>query len=188
MRVRADAGAGAGAAGDRVRRGHERIRAVIDVEQRALRAFEEDRTAVRERRVEEQRGVGDVRLEALPRRPGTRRSTSSASSVAEVVELRAGGSSRRARRSTFVRRILLVGEVPHADADARDLVHVGGADAAPRGADLVARRAGARAQPSRSRWYGMIRCALLADAQAVDVAMPSASQLVDLAEAGRAGR
>ena len=43
--LRADAGAGAGAAGHEVRAGDERIGAVVDVEQRALRALEDDRAA-----------------------------------------------------------------------------------------------------------------------------------------------
>jgi hypothetical protein len=40
--ARARAGAGRRVAGGRVRRGDERIRAVVDVEQRALRALEQD--------------------------------------------------------------------------------------------------------------------------------------------------
>ena len=43
--LRPDAGADARGARDRVRRGDERIRAVVDVEQRALRALEQDRLA-----------------------------------------------------------------------------------------------------------------------------------------------
>ena len=44
-RRRAEAGAGRGGAGDGVGRGDERIGAVIDVEQHALRAFEQDAAA-----------------------------------------------------------------------------------------------------------------------------------------------
>ena len=49
MSRRADAGADAGRAGDRVGGGDERIGAVVDVEQRALGALEEDVAAGVER-------------------------------------------------------------------------------------------------------------------------------------------
>ena len=67
---RADPAAGAGAAGDRVRRGHERVGAVVEVEQRALGALEQDVVAARERVLDEPRRVGEVRREALA--PGER--------------------------------------------------------------------------------------------------------------------
>src|SRR5580698_6503016 len=54
-------GADTGAARGRVRRGDERIGAVIDVEQRTLRALEEHGRALVERLAEDQAGVGDVR-------------------------------------------------------------------------------------------------------------------------------
>ena len=50
---------------DRVRRGDERIRAVVEVEQRRLRALEQHVLAVVERAVDEQRDVADVRREPL---------------------------------------------------------------------------------------------------------------------------
>ena len=62
---RPDPDARRGGARDRVRRGDERIRAVVEVEQRPLRAFEEDPLALAERRVDEERRVRDVRPEAL---------------------------------------------------------------------------------------------------------------------------
>ena len=62
---RPDAGAGRGAAGDRVGRGDERIGAVVDVEQRALAALEQHVLARVERLVQQQAGVGDVRAEPL---------------------------------------------------------------------------------------------------------------------------
>ena len=58
--ARPDAGAGAGAAGHRVRRGHERIGAVVEVEEGGLGAFEQDVLAGLERLVHEPDGVGDV--------------------------------------------------------------------------------------------------------------------------------
>ena len=45
QRARAQAGAGGGRARDRVRRGHERVGAVVDVEHRSLRALEENALA-----------------------------------------------------------------------------------------------------------------------------------------------
>ena len=54
-------GTGAGAARGRVGGGDEGIRAVVDVEQRALAALEEDDLALVDGVVEDQRGVGDVR-------------------------------------------------------------------------------------------------------------------------------
>src|SRR5690606_26343153 len=44
-RLRPHAGAGSGLTGDRIGRGDERIGAVVDIEQRALRAFEQDALA-----------------------------------------------------------------------------------------------------------------------------------------------
>src|SRR5205814_8331035 len=57
---RPDADAGRRAASNRRRRGHERIRAVVDVEERAVRALEEDALARPERPVDEERRVRDV--------------------------------------------------------------------------------------------------------------------------------
>ena len=56
----ADAGPGAGSAGDRVRRGHVGIRAVVEVEEGGLRALEEDVLAGLQGVVDEPDGVGDV--------------------------------------------------------------------------------------------------------------------------------
>ena len=81
--IRADPEAHGRAGRDRARRGDERIRAVIEVEQRALRALEEDALAVAQRPVDEERRVGDVRREPLrvlrgtPRRPPRRANGSS---------------------------------------------------------------------------------------------------------------
>ncbi len=53
------------AGGDRARRGDERIRPVVEVEQRALRAFEEDAFAGPERSVDEERRVRDAGRDPL---------------------------------------------------------------------------------------------------------------------------
>src|SRR4051794_8224066 len=63
--ARADAGADARGARHRVRRRHERIGPVVDVEQRALGALEDDDAAVVQRAVSQCRRVGDELLEAM---------------------------------------------------------------------------------------------------------------------------
>src|SRR5512145_117043 len=68
--VRADARAGRRGAGDAVRRGDERVRAVVDVEERALRAFEEQVLSGAVRMVEGTWHVGDQRREARGERKG----------------------------------------------------------------------------------------------------------------------
>ena len=63
--VRRHARAGAGAARGGVRGGHERIGAVIDVQERALRAFEQDVLAAPHGLVQQDDRVGDERLEVI---------------------------------------------------------------------------------------------------------------------------
>ena len=62
---RADAATGAGAAGHGVGGGHEGVGAVVEVQQRALGALEEDVVAAPERVLDEPGGVVEVRAEAL---------------------------------------------------------------------------------------------------------------------------
>jgi hypothetical protein len=62
---RADSDPRAGAAGDRRRRGDERVGAVVDVEQGSVAAFEQHAAAVSECPVDEERGVGEVRPQPL---------------------------------------------------------------------------------------------------------------------------
>ena len=133
---RADAGAGADAAGDRVGRRHERVGAVVDVEHRRLGALEQHRLAVVERLVEQQRGVGDqrpqpvgVRQQLLDDRVDVDR--------APVVDLGEQLVLHLERRLDLLAQDLLVEEVGDPDADAVDLVGVRRADAAAGRADLV---------------------------------------------------
>ena len=77
--ARADAGARAHAARDRVARRHVRIRAVVEVEERRLRALEQHPLLGVERLVHEVHGVVDHRLEARHERRGSARQISSAS-------------------------------------------------------------------------------------------------------------
>ena len=120
---------------DRVRGGHERIRAVVDVQQRALGALEEHVGVGVEHVPGEPRGVGHVlrdpvavgqvvlghRLQVELRRLRVR-------AQLEPLGLHRGDD--------LLLEDLLVEQVLHADAEPRRLVGVAGADAAPRGADL----------------------------------------------------
>ena len=129
-----DARADARRAGDRVRRGDERIGAVIEVEQRALGALEQHRRAAVERVPAQPRGVGDVGLQPV--------------AVGHVllghrVQVEIGILRERAqqlalglqRGHDLLAQDLLVEEVLHADAEPRRLVRVAGADSASRGPD-----------------------------------------------------
>lgn len=60
-------GSGAGAAGDRVAARDERIGAVVDIEQRGLRAFAEDLPAGFDRVVDQINGVADIILQVVGR-------------------------------------------------------------------------------------------------------------------------
>ena len=90
MRVevaRADAGAHARAAGGRVRRRDERIGAVVEVEERGLRAFQQQRVVAVERLVQHLDGVAHVRARGGRRARlncATMASTSSASPPSAV--------------------------------------------------------------------------------------------------------
>ncbi|OPZ46035.1 MAG: hypothetical protein BWY94_00927 [Actinobacteria bacterium ADurb.BinA094] len=131
----ADAGAGARRSGDRVAARDEGVGAEVDVEQRPLGALEEHVLALVQRRVDEQAGVADEGLEALP--------------VGQQL-LRHLGRVEHADLVALQQEVLLaqrgvdlaaqdlgVEQVLHADADARVFVHVAGSDAAAGGADLV---------------------------------------------------
>ena len=125
------------APGERVGGGDERIGAVVDVEHRALRALEDHPLAVVEHLPHQLRGVGDVLLEAV--------------AVGEVFLGHRVQVERRVllerpqrqplglhRRDDLLLQDLLVEQVLDADAQARRLVGVAGADAPARRADLQA--------------------------------------------------
>ena len=123
------------APGDRVRRGDERIRAVVDVEQRALRALEQDDAVVVERAVGQRRRVGDELLQAMAEREVL---------VAHRLEVQPRVARERPqaqalrleRGHDLLLEDLLVEHVLHADPEARGLVGVAGPDPALRRADL----------------------------------------------------
>jgi hypothetical protein len=131
----ADADPGRGRAGYGVRRGDEGIRAVVEVEQRALGSLEQDALARGEGLVDEERGVRDER----PQPPR--------------VALVAGGDVLEGERLVVVHALqpdVLLGEggldllaqdlrveqVLDADPDPGGLVGVGRPDPTPSGADL----------------------------------------------------
>ena len=89
-RGRADAQAGARAARRRRRRRHERIRAVVDVQQHALRALEHDVVAAHDRVVHQLRGVARCTA-AAPRR-------ARGSAAAISVGVGRGAAQRREQR------------------------------------------------------------------------------------------
>ena len=131
----ADARADRGAACRRVRAGHVGVGAVVDVEQRALAALEQDRLAALERLVEQQAGVGDPVGEAAP---VLQHRVDDLVDVqrAPVVDLHQDLVLQLERGLDLLVEDLLVEHVRDPDADARDLVLVGRADAAAGGADL----------------------------------------------------
>ena len=136
--------AGGGLARHAVRRRDVRIRAVVHVEERRLRAFEEDRAALADERVHLRRDVRDHRLDARGERERV---------VERLLEIDRRRLEVMAQHEVVVVEHLaqLRGEalarvqVLHADRAPRDLVLVRGPDAAPRGAELrLALRALAR--------------------------------------------
>ena len=130
-----DAAADARRAGDRVRRGHERVGAVVDVEQRGLRALEDHELLVVERAVQQRGGVGDVLLEPvaveqvlLGHRLQVERGVALERAQHELLGLERGHD--------LLLEDLLVEQVLDADAQPRRLVGVAGADPALGRADL----------------------------------------------------
>ena len=175
-RARRNAEAGADAADRRVRRGDVRIGAVIDVEQRALRAFEQDRLAVAHRLRQQQRDVAHHRPHPLAVRQQLRQ---------HRLPVHRAVLDEAVARVDVVADVLLeplrIGEVADADAAARDLVLVGRADAARRRADLAlaAARLGQQIEVAVIR-QDEVR--LVADEDAVGDVDAVLGQLVDLGE------
>ena len=134
----AEAGARRGGPGDGVGGSHERIGAMIDVEQHPLRAFEEDAPAARARLVK-----------GLPDRPGELENE--IGDLAQITlkpravdaRLAEAGAKRVVMRANPVElgaKLAEMGEIADPDRAAAGLVLISGADAAPRGADLARAR------------------------------------------------
>ena len=135
--ARSDAGAGGGAAGGGVRRGHERIGADVDIEHRALRAFEHAHWR--------------PALAAAPAPPVTStssgRSRSAYSSCSSSVRWKSTGGWREIALQHEVVEVqhlaelggeaIALEQIGHAHRAARHLVLVGRSDAAAGGADRI---------------------------------------------------
>ena len=172
--LRAHAQARAHAADRGIRRCHERIGTVIDIEQRALRPLEQNRPARCARPGQEQRHVVDPRLHPL--------------AVGEhLVEQRTPVERRILDEPVAGLHVLAdllleprpVEQIAHADATPADLVLVGRADAARGGADLALAAPGFGQQIE----LAVIRqnqMRPLADEQAVAHVVSEGSELVDL--------
>ena len=131
-----DAAAGARAARDRVRRGHERVAAVVEVEQRALGPLEQHVVAAPQRVLDEPGGVVEVRRQ--PGAPGRR-----------LLDQRVDREARGAhgveqqvlvgqRAADPLAQDLAVAQVLHPQPEPPGAVAVGGPDPAPRRAHLRA--------------------------------------------------
>ena len=96
---------GARARGDRVGRRDERIRAVVDVQQRRLAGLHQHRLALVQRLVQQQARVGDHRPRGGRRTRAARPAPRGSRPRAGCTPSPAAGSSAPARRSTFCSRI-----------------------------------------------------------------------------------
>ena len=134
--VRPDAGAREGAAGHRVRGGHERIRAVVQVEQHPLRALEHHVLPVAQRVVEQRSCIDHMRLDPLGQRH-VLLDDALAVEGQPVVDLRQDQVLLAEHDLELLSEDLLVEEVLDAQADAGGLVAVRGTDASLRGAERV---------------------------------------------------
>ena len=140
--ARRDPRPGRGLPRERVRRGHERIGAVIDIEHRALRAFEQDAAALAPRLVEQpphRLGIGQ----------DARRDRAQLGEQLAAVDLRLVEPAQQrvvVQQQRFEPRLRAprVGEVADPDRPAPDLVLIGGTDAATGGADAAGRRGAPR--------------------------------------------
>ena len=175
-----DAAAGAGAARDRVAARDVRVRAVVEVEQRALGALEDDVPARGERVLDERRRVDDV-----PARGGSPQASGLGDERLEVearesVRLVEDGVPLGQHAREPGAQDARVEQVAHADAGAPRPVGVGGADAATRGAQLRAREAGLGGPVEGDVVrHDHVRRAADADARGVDAALGEHRHLVD---------
>ncbi len=133
--VRADPDADGGRAGDGARRGHERIGAVVEVEQRSLGAFEEDEAPLAQRAVDEQGGVGDVGPQPLREDLVARRQLLQLERLGAVDALEPDVLLGE-RDLDLLAQDLRLEQVLDSDPEPRRLVRVGRADPALGRADL----------------------------------------------------
>jgi hypothetical protein len=121
--------------GDRIGRRDEGIGAVVDVEQRALRALEQDEPAAVQRVPDDALGVRDEGLEPVPERAvllGHRVQVER-----RILGVGPQGQALRLHgRVDLLLEDLLVEQVLHANAETSRLVRIAGADPTPRRTDL----------------------------------------------------
>jgi hypothetical protein len=139
------------------RRGDERIRAVVEVEQRPLRALEQDEAPVAQGAVDEQRRVDDIRPQPLREPLVARRQLLELERLGAVDALEPDVLLGQ-RDLDLLAQDLRVEQVLHADPEPRRLVRVGGADPALGRPDLQLAEAPLAALVDRDV-PGMIRCA-----------------------------
>ena len=134
MRVGAHARSGARAARAGAGRGHERVRAVIDIQHGALRAFEQHRLAVADGLVQQRGGVAHHGPDALGERLVL---VANGRQVHLLVDAQRPGDGDLLlhHRVVLSAEDLPVQQVGDADAAPRDLVLVARPDAARRGPD-----------------------------------------------------
>ena len=132
---RANTGASQRTAGGRVRRGHERVRAMVDVEHGGLTTFKKHRVATIERLIHFERRIADHRADAI----GV--CEQFFSDGVRVEGFHADGCENLIFRSEscldLLAQCLRVEQILNANADAVHLVRVGRADATAGCADLV---------------------------------------------------
>jgi hypothetical protein len=133
--VRPDADADCGRPGNGSGRGHERIRAVVEVEQRPLRSFEQHEPALAQRAVDEQRGVGDVRSQPLRELLVARRQLLELERLCAVDAFEPDVLLGE-RDLDLLAQDLRVEQVLDADSEPRRLVGIGRADSSFRRPDL----------------------------------------------------
>ncbi len=181
----ADPEAGAGAAGGRRRRGHERIRAVVEVEQNALRPLEEDVVAAHDGVVHGARSVAHEGPNLLGQRHvlgGDLRGDS----ARRAAQLR----GRTARCAVDVRvqpraEALRPQQIADAQADAGRLALVGRADPLLGGPD--ARPGLSSRRRSISMWCGKVRWARSATTRSCSLVMKPCPRKVRISSTSTAG-
>ena len=182
--VRADADARRGGRRDRVRRGDERIRAVVEVEKRALGALEEHPPPLAQRAVDEEGRVRDVRSQTLRIPLVPRRHLLERDRVALVDALEPDVLLGE-RHLDLLAQDLRVEQVLHADAQPRSLVRVRRADARSASSRSAARPSRRSLAWSMATCQGMIRCALPeTSTRSVSRPRPSSSSSSSISTAG----
>ena len=140
-------------------RGHERIRAVVEVEQRPLRAFEQDARARRATRGRRAATCRRRTAAAAARSPRSAPPAPPSSSGSDAVDALEPDVLLGERDLDLLAQDLRVEQVLHADPEPRRLVGVRRARCRAWSCRSAACRAAARCAWSIATCHGMIRCA-----------------------------